>query len=79
MLPIRLTASNTTYTATPNMRSTDSSEANTSARYEPYVRRPAGSVRVATRVATRAAPNATTSAAMCPASDSSASEPDSRP
>ena len=43
------------------------------------MRRPVVSGRLATRVATSAAPSATTSAAMWPASESSASEPEVRP
>ena len=57
------------------MSRTASPEAKTSARYDPKVRRPVVSGRAAIRVATRAAPRATTSAAMWPASLSSASEP----
>ena len=57
------------------MSSTASPDANTSARYDPKVRRPVVSGRAAMRVATSAAPRATTSAAMWPASLSSDSDP----
>ena len=63
-LPMRLIASITTYTETPNMIRTVRPDANTSARYEPNVRLPVVSLRVAIFVAASAAPSATTSAAM---------------